>query len=435
LSSTLVHVAGSRRRLASTAAVAVVLALTWFVPLDFITLSTRDKAVILLASLLLAGVGAVSSGRSARALGTFRWISFFAALQALALIMGYPSLGYVALVMFVFGGYLVGRALVSSFKLAVAAAALGWMIAVEQWASHSYGYVTSFGTPLLPITVGGGFRSRGTLGEPLAVMAVFASLLLAAAVAAWSDRQRPRWHGAACIAMIVVLAIATGSRTGLFVPVAALVVSATIAHHNRAMRSLRWLTGGALYGVAVVVVCGLLLLPGLLGSLGTDTRALAFSGISQTQSYTVRSGAAGAIVGDIEAGSLTQLIFGRGDRALQRYLQNTNILNGFDTGDDQYLTLSYDFGLIGLVALVLCWVVALRALRSARTPEELAAATGLVCWLIFAAFLDDLYLFSGDVVLGLLLGWTLGRPRGPQVVTRSAATSGPVVAGSRLFDG
>ncbi|MEP6981263.1 MAG: hypothetical protein ABJA16_10925, partial [Nakamurella sp.] len=100
---------------------------------------------------------------------------------------------------------------------------------------------------------------------------------------------------------------------------------------------------------------------------------------------------------------------GHGQGALQDEVRASSIVSSVSTLDNQYLSAYWDFGIVGLVALLAIGLVAVRRLlRSAELPVR-AGAVGVLGVLVAGAFYDTLYLSTGAILVGFLLA-SMTRP-------------------------
>ena len=184
-------------------------------------------------------------------------------------------------------------------------------------------------------------RPAGTAIHPIEFGAVMTMILPVAINGALTDHGRSfgrRWYPVLAMSLAVVLSISRSAIVSALIGAAVIAVAWTPAVRRGAL-----VIGAAFMGV----VC--LTIPGLLGTLTG-----LFTGISGDASAQSRTGSYGIAVQFIERSP----VFGRG---FSTFLPKYRIL------DNQYLGLAIEVGLVGMLAVLSLFVVAVVCARRTRT--------------------------------------------------------------------
>jgi hypothetical protein len=233
------------------------------------------------------------------------------------------------------------------------------------------------------------FRAHGTFGHPLPTSAVGLGMAVAILVAGYGKR----WSWGALTGVwltIGILLTATGSRSGLLlIPVSLGLVAARLK-----MPRLWVHLGAATYAFTVLLLSILVIFGHRSG--GDLPRVLSFEGVRQTESFTVRSGALDPLTE--RSCPLECFILGSGNRALGEQLRAGRSLNEVATVDNAFVTLLYDFGLIGALAAATTLGFLGRSLRRSQPDLCRAAAAGGLAIFLFA-FVFDIFYWTGPLFL------------------------------------
>lgn len=109
-------------------------------------------------------------------------------------------------------------------------------------------------------------------------------------------------------------------------------------------------------------------------------------------------------------------VFGSGARSLQATLHDYVGVFGISTVDNVFLSVLWDFGLLGLACLVVVLALAVARLWSrTSTANQAAAALAVLAILVSGFVYDSLYIQSTAVLFGYFLGLALVHARGGKV--------------------
>jgi hypothetical protein len=255
---------------------------------------------------------------------------------------------------------------------------------------------------------GSGVRARGSAQHPIALSAALV-MLVPLGFYLYQRHRKLIWLG--CAGVLTLGALSTGSRTGTTMLVA-LLVSFICIRPRQTVRLLPWLLP------ALIVIQGV-----MPGTLGTMKSMLNPSYVIKEQSYD--QGATAGRVADLGP-------------ALDRWSQKPLFGSGFGTTvadpnapkeseqqilDDQWLGSLLEIGAVGVLALLLLWVGAVRRLnrwgKHARGPDgwlATALAASIISFavgmLTFDAFAFIQVTFFAFVMLGLAAVVTRQPPPG-----------------------
>jgi O-antigen ligase len=228
------------------------------------------------------------------------------------------------------------------------------------------------------------------VGYPITYGALVAGLLPCALLFAY---RRSRLLAAALAGASAALLIYSESRSAWVAVGVMVAVVAILLARRRSFRAL------AAVALSVVVVLGLALETGSLHKI-VETK---LSRVSSSQSYTHRLWSQSYAVGQIKKSP----VFGAGAPGFAA--KEAAAKSGIGALDNGYLSISVDMGLIGLAAVLVPILVALRALaRCLRfrqaPPIEVALALGIVAMAVVAGFYDSFYWAQIDLLLGVMGG-------------------------------
>jgi hypothetical protein len=266
------------------------------------------------------------------------------------------------------------------------------------------GPVTSsiFGLPN-QLSVLTGTRARGLLGQPVpaafASVFLFATLLPAAASIA-DARRRLAAIAALSVGVVVTLAL-TGTRSAL---VLALVVGAVFLIRYAVRRGVHFI--GPLLLASPALIAGGILLAVRFGSDFRSSRIGDFDSLTGSTSLLNRLLATEYLGRWANSGDALVLLIGGGPRDLQETLSAYRG-NYLSTIDNFFVTLLWDFGLLGALLMLVILVMLLRKLRSTDAVVVGAAMGGLTLIASGLAF-DVFYVRPMALLFGLVMGVCLG---------------------------
>lgn len=240
-------------------------------------------------------------------------------------------------------------------------------------------------------------RPRGLLGQ--AVPTGIAAAIVAVVAARLSMEARPIVARRALATAAVVVGIATivltGTRSALLVLAFGLIIS-LLRPARRADRGNRLATFAVL---ALVAATALWMWPRLQESF-SQMRAFSFDALVGTDSSENRQYALTIFnLWSGDCGFECKLI-GSGPRDLQDQLLTYIGFNGLTTVDNLYITLLWDFGIVGTIVFISPCLIALRRLFDKR-PGVVRAAQSVILIYISGFFFDTLYVVPFVVLLGL----------------------------------
>jgi hypothetical protein len=248
-----------------------------------------------------------------------------------------------------------------------------------------------------------GTRARGLLGQP--VPAAFASVFLFAtllpAAAGIADARRRLAAIAALAGAVVVTLALTGTRSAL---VLALVVGAVFLIRYAVHRGVRFV-GPLLLASPALIAVGLLLAV-RFGSDFRSSRIGDFDSLSGSTSLLNRLLATEYLGRWANSGDALVILIGGGPRDLQETLSAYRG-NYLSTIDNFFVTLLWDFGLLGALLMLVIIVMLLRKLRSTDALVVGAAMGGLTLIASGLAF-DVFYVRPMALLFGLVIGVCLG---------------------------
>jgi hypothetical protein len=237
------------------------------------------------------------------------------------------------------------------------ARALSWVgvpvaiLAVYQRATGTWPVLDTLATSIAYTSGAGDGRSVGTMGHPI----VYGTFCLTAMCVALGLRDRfwqvPFVAGA-------VGAVLSGSRSAWIGLACALVVWYLAQPRKITRRGISF--------VAAVLVAGGALVAFGPGPVRSTVRFVGarLSNLTTSSSATARYHRTSAALSGIRQ-DLATILVGRGPEAHTRFFQQVGINDNLaQTFDNSYLTLWYDFGILGLLALVLVLAVMLFRSRS-----------------------------------------------------------------------
>lgn len=254
-----------------------------------------------------------------------------------------------------------------------------------------------FGTAIMPPDLAQAFRARGLTGHPVPagiLGVVFGTVLVA---------YRNGFRRSGVVVLVVLAAeavdiVATGTRSALVLAMIGLALVA-LADVRSGLKPRPMV-------IALVAISSPMLLFVLQQAMEalSGSRVGSFAGISQTQSWQVRS-QAGLILDMWKsrcAGSACEVV-GSGYGDLLQTLRGGAIISQVSTVDNSYISILWDYGLLGLGLIVLplaLWAGRVYVFR----PSGAGAAVGLLLILGAGFLFDTLYTAQVLVACSLLMG-------------------------------
>jgi len=265
-------------------------------------------------------------------------------------------------------------------------------------------------------------RPRGLFGQP--VPTAIAAAIITVAVVRLSSRIRSigarRLSMTAAIAAGAFAVIFTGTRSALIVLALGLLVNVLrpIRGRQRANRLVSFMT------FALMIAVVLWLWP-RVGNSFSQLRAFSFDSLAGTDSAQNRQYALTIFDSWLSDCNFDCKLVGSGPRDLQHQLLNYIGFNGLTTVDNLYVTLLWDFGIVGLLVIISPGFIALRRLFDQR-PSVALASLAVVLVYISGFFFDTLYTIPFVVILGFFFGplsrVRVSQPNNAETLTPSAVT-------------
>lgn len=260
-----------------------------------------------------------------------------------------------------------------------------------------------FGRPYQEAALAGDFRARGIVGQP--VPGAFFVVVTAAAIGASGVSLKSKQFKFALAAMGFLALVATGTRSALVVAAAlglgvfAKTISIAVLNRRLASRSLLAFIGGS-FVVGFCVLFSLFFLDA--GGL----RIADFSSLQGSASLLNRIYALEILQRWISTCDFSCKLFGSGARSLQVALGGDVGGYGFSTVDNLFMSVLWDFGLIGLFLLLslFLWEILYVVRRSRARDVRRAGSVGIVLLIASGLFFDSLYLRALLVLFGLCVG-------------------------------
>lgn len=260
-----------------------------------------------------------------------------------------------------------------------------------------------FGRPYQEGFLGGDFRARGIVGQP--VPGAFFLVVTAAAIGASGVRLKSKQFAFALAAMGFLALVVTGTRSALVVAAAlglgvfAKTISIAVLNRRLASRSLLAFVGGS-FVVGFSVLFSLFFLDA--GGL----RIADFSSLQSSASLLNRIYALEILQRWVSTCDFSCKLFGSGARSLQVTLGGDVGGYGFSTVDNLFMSVLWDFGLIGLFLILglFFWEILYVVRRSRDRGVRRAGSVGIVLLIASGLFFDSLYLRALLVLFGLCVG-------------------------------
>ncbi|WP_345264491.1 hypothetical protein [Nocardioides nanhaiensis] len=262
---------------------------------------------------------------------------------------------------------------------------------VVEWASGTHIFIGAFGVPFQDATPTE-FRARGLFGA--AVPAGVFTTVLAVLLLSQKGDARPSRSLKSCVVVFAGGSLAaTGTRTGLLVALVCLTIAVFRLRPTTRLSPLTPFLGIGLLVAGVAVWSGL-----------TSTRLFSVNNVQATDSFQIRSLAPDVVRLWFERCSDPVCsVTGFGYRSLLAELQVSGLTDRFSTVDNQYVSVLWDFGLVGVGALFLTlfWTLLRCFRKSSLAAVENVSLLGLLVGLFF---FDGLYFRSGLLLFAFLIG-------------------------------
>lgn len=383
-------------------AAAFLFACCWMFPVNFVRLEGLPRIVY--PSLLAAGAACalLMAGRRPLILKCLTWVVvalLFSLIQGGAVQNGLLLVGQVGAGLAV--GLLARRPLVVvSVLLAITTTTL-----LIDWTTGTHWYASNLGASYFQVTDATFGRAQGVIGHP--VPAAFLTLTMV--VVCWS-KVGEGWPATLRRSLLLILAVvgvlSTQTRSALLVG-SVLMLGALARELIHVFLTGRRL--GAVIAWLAVIAAAL----GGVFAVSAQGRLFEFADIQGSQSYLVRANGLSAIRTVWDHCSVC-VVIGHGQGSLQEHLTSLVSIDQVRTVDDIYLTTFWDFGLLGVFALLAVVLVSVRAITKGVAQGP---AWGLICLSLAGLFYDTAFLSTGAMLYALLLAW-LYRERVADASTR-----------------
>ncbi|MGC5257538.1 hypothetical protein ACPXCG_14385 [Gordonia sp. DT218] len=386
------------------------------VPVDFVFVSTSIlRAIYLLsaATLLLAILLAFRSLGSCSS-----WIVLFLICLAVLPLASAGREGGIG-GMYICLPVIVGILIAQNFtpRLAVLLLSLAAIVLLTESLTGVHWYSAMFGEFRFPSYAStGNFRARGVIGQP--VPAAFLSVAISGACIYYFSKRREWIWVVVCACAWMVSLVSTGTRSALMVSF--IFVGLILL----AFRS-------AVYRHILAVTLGITLFAWFLVTVSLNLRWAAasrlfeYGSLAESESGRVRSNGFAVVRSLPDACGFSCEIFGHGGRSLEQALIDNPAQYGLSTVDNQFVSVYWDFGAIGVVSILALFCVASFTLTRGGHPLEEFGAAILVITIISGIFFDAIYTRP--------LGVTLGVGIGLMVMHRNSAPMGAAKSSRRAF--
>jgi hypothetical protein len=282
-------------------------------------------------------------------------------------------------------GHLLGPARLG--RVVVVVAAIDLTISLLEYRRGQEWWVSALGSSLRR-AVGEDLRSSGVAGHPL----VSSVLLVTGALILWTLAAAP-WHRVAAACMLAGGALWHGSRSAIAIPV--LVAGVLWVFGSSITRRSMRMAGTVGVAMLILVITGVLTLPGRLSDL---------SSLGDTDSRTARVEGLSSWSAPLE-GTLSDILFGRGMGSSAERVSELGLSSlGLPTVENSFITASYDFGALGILASFGILFVAMRTARQRTESHEVALAVGLLAVSLYGIFFDTIYWALPRVLAAASLG-------------------------------
>lgn len=366
----------------------ILLTLPWLVPVDFVVVEGAAAAAYL-AGLAAGCLVVVFSSRY----GDDRWrlLAILFVLVLLSSLAGPDGLA---------GSVVLGARIVSGFALALLLRRPSmwvWTVLIADvlalavdYAMNRYVYLEALGALRFPMQIGGEVRPRGFIGQPVpAAMLAMACAIFLIMVAVHERRAR---NGLAALALAAAVMLLSGTRSSIVVMVLVLILFGV----RQLVRGR--VTVGRLVQMLVVGIPAAILIYWIVPLTPLYRRA----DLLTSDSYLVRSSGLETLQG-LPDDCPPCMFIGHGYGGLQRMLGQGYATGNVNTVDNQFLTAYWDFGLLGVLALLALFVWSCMTMIRAANGLRAAAAAAIVTLLVAGLFYDVLWSLHGAMLFGFFL--------------------------------
>lgn len=368
--------------------------LPWLVPVDFVVVEGPAAAAYLIG-MATGCIAIVFSPRH----GDARW-RVLAILFVLAL---FSSLAGPDGLM---GSVVLGARIATGFALALLLRRPNswvWTVLIADvltlavdYAMNRYVYLEALGVLRFPMQIGGEVRPRGFIGQPVpAGMLAMACATYLVIVAAHERRTR---SALAALALATAAMLLSGTRSAI------LVLGLVLLLFGVRQLVLGRVTAGRLVQLLVVGVPTAILVYWIVPLTPLYRR----TDLLTSDSYLVRSSGLETLQG-LPNDCPPCTFIGHGYGNLQRMLEEGYAISSVNTVDNQFLTAYWDFGLIGVLALLVLLVWSCLTMIRTRGGLRAAAAGAIVALLAAGLFYDVLWSLHGAMLFGFFLS-LINRP-------------------------
>ena len=201
------------------------------------------------------------------------------------------------------------------------------------------------------------------------------------------------------VSMVGINIIFTFSRTSWIVVFVVLIVY-IIEKYGKSMIAVKMLGGIAGAGIILFVVANIITIPGKIGSL---LSRLNVASVVQSQPFLARIGNVKNVLLDwCNECTIIEKIIGKGwNQAVQVVYENP--VAGFGTAvDNQWITVLYDAGIIGMLLLIAFFIACFRAVLRSETANAKIARGILIAQIIGGFFYESFAYFNTMFILGIL---------------------------------
>lgn len=369
----------------------VLLALPWLVPVDFVVVGGPAAAAYMVGMATGCLVVAFSPRN-----GDNRW-------QLLAILFVFAVFSSVAGPAGLAGSLVLGARIATGFALALLLrrpAIWVWTVLIADvltlavdYVTNGYVYLEALGVLRFPMQIGGELRPRGFIGQPVpAAMLAMACAMYLVVVAAHERRTR---GGLIALALAAAAMLLSGTRSSMIVLGLVLILFG-VRQLARGRITAGRLVQFFLIGIPITA---------LVYWIVPMTPLYRRADLLTSDSYLVRSSGLETLQG-LPNDCPPCIFIGHGYGSLQRMLAEGYAASGVNTVDNQFLTAYWDFGMLGVLALLVLIVWSFLTVIRASSGRRAAAAAAIVILLAAGLFYDVLWSLHGAMLLGFFLSLT-----------------------------
>jgi len=240
-------------------------------------------------------------------------------------------------------------------------------------------------------------RARGFIGQPVpaAMIAVYLGAMSLGAPS--GDSRRPALTRVLILALVTVALILTGTRTAVLLLIILVLIIWLTSRREGPIRVSPYVVLATITTAVVLLIAWSSLAPALAGS-----RAFDFAGLSGSVSLDNRNSVVDVWTAWLADCRGTCVAFGLGWTNLQATLRQSLSSYGLSTVDNLYMSILWDFGVLGLVLLCVIAVAAIVAIVK-KAPAGSAArmgAIGSLAIIASGASYDSLYIRPVMMIFG-----------------------------------